>query len=420
MKKLLIISSWAPPMPGGPQSLYNLFSQFPKESYAVLTSGRNIEASQRGKVMGNWLSGKYYYYDHAPLNTSQKNSGAPGVTGQQGSLKQTLTKGVKALPVIGIPLYYTIATCYVIFSFSRSAIKAARESNAELLMGVSDKGPALIATWLASWRLKKPYVLYLYDLYRGNNLTHLDAFLANILERFILKKAKKVILTNEGAENYYRRRYGPSIATAVVHNSTFIEAYEKIRKPYDPRPPYRIVFTGHVDWPQEGSIINIIEAMKRVRDLPVVLELYIPAPTTQLQAAIAEQPNITLSSAHPEDIPRIQNNATLLYLPLSWDTRAPDIIATATPGKFTDYLASGRPMLIHAPDYAYVSRYARKKNLGLVVDTNDVTRLTGTIRDFITNPQVGKEFIKNALNIFYQNHDARKNAKKIIELFTMV
>lgn len=421
MKKILIVSSWAPPMPGGPQNLYNLFSQFPKDTFAILTSSESKGTGQEGKILGKWLPCEYFYYDQAsftrhPADVSQSSAPAKSTP----SFKQVVANALRSLPFFGEQIYDSLGVLNLIRVFRNSAVRTVHQSKANILMGISDKGPALITTWLAARRLRLPYVIYLYDLYRGNNISGILGLLAKFLERPILTNAQKVILTNEGTEDYYRRRYGSKISTAVVHNSTFSDAYEKFRQPYAPQPPYRIIFTGHVYWPQEESVLNIIKAMKQLSDLPLTLDMYIPVPPPRIREAIIGHDNITLSSANQDDMPRIQNQATLLFLPLSWNTPSPDIIATATPGKFTDYLASGRPMLIHAPDYAYVSRYAREHDLGIVVDQNDVGQLAKTIRRFLANPAVGQEYIRNSLSIFQKNHEAIKNAEKLTKLLNMI
>lgn len=404
-------------MPGGPQSLYNILSGIPKENYAILTSGRNIEKCLRGAIKGNWLGCDYYYYDFVPQEIEtyelKKNIFITDI-------RNKIVKAIKAVPFIGTTFYDSCVSIHTIFSFYRAAIKCAKGVKARALLGLSDKGPALIATWLAARRLGLPYNIYLFDIYKGNNLNFFEALLARLLERRILEDADTLLLTNEGTEDYYHRRYGTKISTLVVHNSTFPRLSPGQLNPYNPKPPYKIVFTGHVEWPQEQSIMNLITAMKLLHDLPVILELYVPEPSRILLKATANQKNIILSKARPEGMPQIQNSATLLFLPLSWDTKAPDIIATATPGKFTDYLASGRPMLIHAPAYAYISQFGRQHNIGLVVDQNDPKQLAQTIREYLDGPTRGSTYITNALQVFAQNHGAEVNSMKLAKILNVV
>ena len=63
LKKILIISSYAPPsMGGGPQILFNLLRDFPENSYCILTSFHNID--NLSAKTGTWLKEKYIFYDN--------------------------------------------------------------------------------------------------------------------------------------------------------------------------------------------------------------------------------------------------------------------------------------------------------------------------------------------------------------------
>lgn len=409
--KALIITSWAPPMVGGPQNLYNLCSQFPRDHYVILTSFRATHDPLTAK--GTWLEGEYTYYDRRlPFKwiTNQVQQGMkPMKDGAQNSSSQSASGVNKLL------MFFT--TPFKIVLMTRAGIMVVRQRGISIIVGISDHGPALIATALVAKLTHRPYVFYLYDLYRGNNFSRLDRLLARVFEGWLLRGAQNVIVTNEGTSRFLQKRYGKRIRVEVVHNSVFPKLYEHQRTPYEPQPPYTLLFTGHVYWAQEQAVLNLIEAMKKLNDLPVRLSLYCPKPTERLRAATASMNNVELTSASQSEMPKIQSAAALLLLPLAWNTKAPDIIATATPGKFTDYLASGRPMLVHAPDYAYVSQYTKEHKLGLVVDTNDVDFLARTIRDFLSDPKKhGQRVITNALAVFEVNHDAVKNAVKLRRL----
>lgn len=418
--KLLVISSWAPPMIGGPQSFANLMKLQPAGSLSILTSAVMIDAESGTK--GQWLDAKYYYYDlegqWTPPAAPATGADAPAPKSMAWSTR--LIMFLKKVPLIGPSIAGALIFCYIVLAFTKRARRIIKQDDITVLMGLSDNGPALIATWLTSVLTRKSYVVFLYDLYRGNNLSPFNRLMAAMLEGVIMRRAKYVIVTNDATADHYHRRYGPGIRTAVMYNSVFPENYTAQQQSYNPQPPYKIIFTGHVYWAQEQAVLNLIQAMDQLIDLPVELDLYIPKPNEAVIHAINNKPRIRLTSAPQSEMPKVQSGATLLFLPLAWDTVAPDIIATATPGKFTDYLASGRPMLVHAPDYAYVSQYAKQHNLGLVVDHNDVNELAGAIRRYLQHPEQGRTYIDNAIAIFHQNHDARKNAVKLTELLKMV
>lgn len=416
LKKVLIVSSWAPPMPGGPQNMFNIFSQFPRDSFAIITSYRVAPATDHHDVGTQWLPCTYYYFDKKETASKLHEE----ILKQKKTIQSMLVGFVRHIPYVGPRISGVLTTVSLILRYTNATVASAHASGAKCLIGVSDKGPALISTYLTHRRTRLPYVIHLYDLYCGNNITGFLGFLARWLERPILTNAHLVILTNEGTERYYKKRYGETIRTVVLHNATFAEEYEKVRTPFKPNPPYTIIFTGHVYWPQEGAVLNMIRAMDLLNDLPVTLQLYIPSPAISIIQAVEGKTNITLSTAAQHEMPRIQNSATLLFLPFAWNTPSPDIIATATPGKFTDYLASGRPMLVHAPDYSYVAKYVRKHNLGLVVDQNDVHLLAETIRDFLENPSIASLFIKRSLEIFQKEYTATINSKIMMKLLNNI
>jgi glycosyltransferase involved in cell wall biosynthesis len=403
-------------MAGGPQNLYSLFSQFPADSYCVLTS---YHAIQRAQSTGKWLAGKYFFYDHA--GNIDKNRASPSSTrgwSPVATAHESLLLLAGRLPRIGRELLLTVIhAVYLIlgiFMILRAGILIVRQRNIQCIVGISDIGPALISTYLISRWTGVPYVLYFFDIYLGNNRLLVNDLFAKFFEPRMFRNASLVIVTNEGTEKFYRRRYGDTFRCAVIHNSVFPETYESKRTPYDPREPYSIVFTGHVYWAQERSLVNLIRAMNHF-DLPVRVDLYAPVASELLRRCVANCTNVQLTSAPLSEMPDVQCRATILFLPLSWHTGRPEVIATATPGKLADYLASGRPVLIHAPPYAYLGEYARKEGFALVVDEEDTQKLRESVRRLVSDVQYSRQLIENAKRTL-KNHDAAVNARRLASI----
>ncbi len=388
--RILIVTSWAPPMVGGPRNFYHLVSEFPPESYAILT--RNGLVPSAGA-------------DHVGRLVAPASESPTGTAGVAGQLLRVLRV---ATPV---PTLVTIA------AMVRRGVAVVRRGGITRILGVSDNGPALIAAHQISRRTGVPYALYLYDLYRGNHLAPFDRLLANFTEHTLLRGAKPVIVTNEATESCYRTRYA-HLDLAVVYNSVRGSDYASYRTPYRPAPPYAIVFTGHVYWAQRQSVLNMVRAMEELEDLPVHLDLYTPRPNRKLAAAVRATPRVRVLSAPAASMPAVQSRATLLFLPLAWNTPSRQIIATASPGKLTDYLAAGRPLLIHAPAYAFVTQYARRHDLGVVVDVNDHRALAHAVRRYLQDPTVGERFAQNAARLFAAGYEAKANATRLWSLLS--
>jgi len=62
-----------------------------------------------------------------------------------------------------------------------------------------------------------------------------------------------------------------------------------------------------------------------------------------------------------------------------------------------EYLASGRPILVHAPAESFIAEYCNKYNCGYVVDEKDPQLLVNTICEIILNPNKREIVSKNAI-----------------------
>jgi glycosyltransferase involved in cell wall biosynthesis len=404
-------------MVGGPQNLYNLFSQFTPDSYCVFTTS---EAINQRQVTGSKLAGEYLFFDAPASNRSDSRPEDRHMQVSGGRIQRVATLARGAVAIAYHTTYHTCKTIVTIIRMVRIGIRLVHEKKVDCLLGISDVGPALISTYLISRIAGIPYALYLFDIYQGNILSPMNRFLAKIFERRLFRRASMVIVTNEGTERFYRKRYGGIFKSAVVHNSIFLSDYEHYRTPYSPREPYVIVFTGSVYWAQERSLMNLVRALDEMADPRIRLDLYVHNADSKLREQLGSRSYVRLMAAPQSDMARVQCSATLLFLPLSWHTGAPEIIATATPGKLVDYLASGRPILIHAPPYTYLNEYAKENSFAAVVDEENVGKLKAAIRRLLSDLEVSLRLIENAKTTLTANHDAHLNARKLATILESV
>jgi len=419
LKKTLIISSYAPPsMGGGPQILFNLLRDFPENSYCIMTSFHNID--NLSAKTGTWLKEKYIFYDNISASGSLKTH--LEITKELPSrlILNKLRHLVKRIWFLGLLSGIFIIGSQIIMML-RTGIKTIKKEKIEIMVGISDYGPAMISTYLLHKITKKPYYIFLFDLYKNNFYPVFPAkILANIFEPKLFKNAQRIIVNNKGALNFYAKEYGEKIKEkiTVIYNPTFAEPYLKLTKPYNPKPPYTIIFTGRISWPQIGALKNLVKAVDEIDDLDIKLKIYTPSPTDYLKKiGIEKSEKVEIAVAPSQEIPKIQSQADTLFLPLSWHTKSQDIIDTATPGKLTEYLIAGRPILIHAPTSTFLVKYAKENNFAAVVDEENTEKLKGAIKKLLTDKKLAKELVKNAKATFNKNHDANHNSLIFQELF---
>jgi glycosyltransferase involved in cell wall biosynthesis len=75
-------------------------------------------------------------------------------------------------------------------------------------------------------------------------------------------------------------------------------------------------------------------------------------------------------------------------------------LKTSAPGKTAEYLALGRPILVHAPEDTFVSWYFKQQDCGIVIDQPDVAALAGKLRELFSHPEIGTRLSKRAREAF--------------------
>lgn len=409
LNKTILISSYAPPSIGGPQNLYNLLRDTNPSSYCILTSYYNID--NISAKIGTWLKGEYIFYDSTYTTKNITNAPNDSIFKKRviiSKLKHFVKRSTIVRELTGVFIIFTQIVAIVV-----KGRKVIKSKNIDSIIGFSDYGPAMIGAYILHKITKKKYSIFLFDIYKGNFFPFPGNILANIFEPKIFRSANKIIVTNEGTRDFYIKRYGQNISEKliVINNSAFENEYLKFKKPFEPKTLHTIVYTGRIYWPQIESLKNLIRAISEMKDLEIKLKIYSPHQKEYLKKiGIIESKQVELGVASPEEMSEIQSNADILFLPLSWHTKSQAIINTATPGKLTDYLIAGRPILIHAPASTFLAKYAKENNFAEVVDKENDEMLKAAIRKLIANKEYSDWLVANAKTTFYKNHNSISNS----------
>lgn len=395
-RKFLIISSYAPPaISGAPLMMHNLLRYFPENSFVILTSHFGID-KQADK--NRWLRANYFFFD-TPLLTS--------VLQREKTFSQKLKVFLKNFFITKF-LAQIFLIFYLPFNSVRLGRQIIKEEKIELLLGYSDFGPALFATYLLHRITRKPFFLYFYDLYYGNKFPFIYRVLAKFLEPKLFRKAEQIFVMSEALRDYYQERYKRNIS--VIHNSVLVEKAREISLPKQTKM-HKIVYTGSVYWAQADAIRNLIKAVEEIKDIDIQFYLYTPHDEQYLKKqGFLKSEKIVFAEGKPSVMVEIQKTADILFVPLSFHDEYSFLINTSSPGKMAEYFVSGRPILIHAPQESYIAGYAKKHNFAIVVDEENIGKLKNAIKELITNEKLVQELTTNALKIAFLNHDAKKNS----------
>lgn len=258
------------------------------------------------------------------------------------------------------------------------------------------------AAFFVSRDLGIPFIFYAFDYYSNNCTDELVHSFCAEYEPDLVRGAAQVIVPNECLRDEYQKQFG--VTPTVIYNPFDLDEYEKnvqasCKKKIVTPHEKTIVYTGAVYEANYEAFRNLITAIQSPELPALVVHLYTPQSERRLLENGITGPVVIRHDAQPiHAIPAIQQNADILFLPLS--IKSPfslSMIRTAAPGKTGEYLASKRPILVHAPRDSFIAWYFRKYQCGVVVDDDDPKTLAMAIIHLLEDKTLQKTITENAL-----------------------
>lgn len=221
--------------------------------------------------------------------------------------------------------------------------------------------------------------------------------IAELLEHALLRRADAVLVPNEHLGRDLKHRYG--VDYIVVRNACALSGDDlAVNRAHDRElgAPASIVYTGAVYEANYDAFRNLIHAISS-SEIDVALEIYTAQPTDVLAAQGIVGPVKVHEHRGTQEVRELQSAADILFLPLSFSNPYPRLIRGSSPAKMCEYLASGRPILVHAPADTYVATYFREHACGVVVDEPDPSSVTRALRRLLDDAKLRQTIVAAAL-----------------------
>jgi len=411
-KTVLLVSSYAPHTFGGSSfMLYQLVEQWlPHFKIFVLTSSKNI-----GVLMKDPLPVPTWYYDFPPqlLRAREREQKLLQPGQRRGDFFNLLKSH---LPVRSQKISNMIIGPFRFLkelrALIRKGIEILSQEDVDKILISSDRGIAFWGGFFLSLRFQKPYSLLMFDLYKGNYFYPFEAIMAFSLEGLLFKRAEHIFVAGEGMLEYYKKRY--SRPFTLVANSVNLKDFPPASPPVVVGYPFTILYSGTIYWAQANALKTLVEAIREDRDYRLCL--YSPHSEEIIKKRGLLGPNVELGLLPREKLLNVQRSADVLFLPMSFNRRYRLVVETAPTSKLYEYMASFRPILILAPPYSFVARYAQKHRLAMVVTEKDPKAVKEALESLRKDAALRQELVENSWRIVQQNHDIRRNASIIEEV----
>ena len=365
MPKILFVSHRPPPVLGGASIvLYRLFKKLNEVSYVVLTSNFKKITPINEKY---WLPSKYYF--------------SPGVSPSTPYTKLISIKEWFYIPIMIIRCVYVI-----------------RKEKIDRILLCPTTGTFFLTVYIVHKLLRLPLFLYMLDLYQENKIGRLRCVFAKFIERLGMKSASNIFVMSEAMQRHYLKKHKLK-STLIPHpinlnEINFGQKYGKICN-NNKKVGYNVVFTGSIYEAQLDAILNLVQMVNKATN--IVFNVYTNNTEQYLiQRGITGRNIIYHGFVNSDQVTTIQRKADILFLPMSFSASYSEVIKTASPVKLPEYLASGKPIIVHAPSYAYVSDYARTHGWAQVVDQPQPDVLKKMLMEVIGDENLRNMIVRKA------------------------
>jgi glycosyltransferase involved in cell wall biosynthesis len=378
--KFAVLSAILPPSASGQTMvLYNLLKGFSGEDYCLISQEEYQERSPNNDFT-ELLPGRYCTLADETFLRRGERFGVP-----------------QRLGYAYIPLR--------IRSRARHIADILRREGCTALVGCTSGWDCLNlpAGYFACRELGIPFYAYMFDYYskqwEGPMYWGEGRYvrLARRLEAMVVKGSAGVIAPNEFLRDELKDRY--HIEPTVIHNPCDLSRYPMTyqKRATDTSREARIVYTGDIYDAHFDAFSNLMQAIKLTGREDVKLHAYTIRPSEYLREHGIDGPIVLHPHAANDLMPQIQADADVLFLALAFRSPYPAGNRTAAPGKTGEYLAAGRPVLVHAPRDSFVAWYFRTNQCGLVVDEDDPQLLARELTKLLADESLQQRLVANAL-----------------------
>jgi len=165
------------------------------------------------------------------------------------------------------------------------------------------------------------------------------------------------------------------------------------------------VFTGSIYVANEDAILCFLGAVKKVNNVQVVFAT--PHRKDYLK-------KVSVGFLPKKECYKLQRNADVLLLPLSFKSPYPEEIRCAFPIKVLEYLAAGKPILTIVPKGSFMEEFIKKYKVGLVVTELSEEKIADAINE-LKDKKKRQNFSENAAKAVLL-FDAKVQSKKLYSI----
>lgn len=340
--------------------------------------------------------------------------------------------GVRVLRAFMLPSlhrnYFWRIVSFVGFMFSAVAASL-KVKDADFVMGTSPPIFQAFAAWLAAFRLRKPFLFEVRDLWPQFAVdmkvikNPVVIRLAFAVEKFLYRRAAHILVNSPAYKPYIVGRGVPADKITFIPYGTDISMFTpdvdgaSVRREHGLDDKFIVLYAGAMG--QANDIYTVLRAADRLRDDARIHFLLYgdgkEGANLRAEAARLRLPNLTFAGAAPKTKMPAVVAAADVCLAILQDIPG---FRMTYPNKVFDHMAAGRATVLVID--GVIREVIETSGGGVYVPPADDARLAQVIRELADDPARVREMGRRAREYLVQHFDRREKLAETLELFKSV
>lgn len=269
---------------------------------------------------------------------------------------------------------------------TRRIVRLARRHECGLVLGVHPNIVILDSALRAAAHLQIPCLPYLHDtLAEAMSVSRFARWGRSVQDR-VFASASSLMVATGGMAGFYKKKYGVDVIP-IFH--IYPEPIP-VDIPVDAPSRRALFWGGNIYSINSKSLGRVYEAMGRLQEIRLTV-------ATEQSRGEVENMGVGGGLLDVTCVPvderskylGLMTEHSVLVLALNWPNETSvhrDELATIFPTKTPEYLASGRPILVHCPEDYYLARFFREHDCGELITERSVDAIETGLRRILDSP----------------------------------
>lgn len=222
--------------------------------------------------------------------------------------------------------------------------------------------------------------------------------------RHIINRAAGLLSICQYMTEEYKRMYGKFFYP--FHNPVDVAEWQSIKvEPKYAIDKISILYVGKINKDTTPCLLDMAKAIEELNahGSSFIFDIYSPDYGSTAYLFEGMKDIHTFPAIDHKEIPSVMKSYSSLFLPLGFSTQSRLYVRLSMPTKLTEYLASGKPIILYCPEEIALARYLSDKNCAIMCN-NKGSKLKDTIAK-LQNKHTYQQLVKNSL-LLAEKHDA--------------